>query len=104
VEKAEPRAGGSGRATSPSRARSGSEKPACERLGAILAERVIKEPVEENPFLPRFYEDRAATPFPRSCFFLLNRYRQQQELLQQDLFQQGTVAITCSTRTGFSPT
>ena len=63
-----------------------------ERLGQVLAARVIKEPADENPFLPRFYENPAQYAFPTQVFFLLNRYRQQQELSQQDLFQQSTVA------------
>lgn len=63
-----------------------------ERLAAVLSARLLKEPVEENPFLPRFYEDGARYAFSAQVFFLLNRYRQQQELAQQDLFAQSTVA------------
>ena len=63
-----------------------------ERLGQVLSARVIKEPADENPFLPRFYEDPARYAFSVQMFFLLNRYRQQQELAQQELFQQSTVA------------
>ena len=63
-----------------------------ERLGTALSARVIKEQVEDNPFLSRFYEDPARYAFSVQLFFLLNRYRQQQELAQQDLFNQSTVA------------
>lgn len=52
------------------------------RLGAA----VNLEVVEENPFLDRFYRDRAAYAFQTQIFFLLSRYRQQQRLRQGDLF------------------
>lgn len=38
---------------------------------------LLLEIVEENPFLPRFYEDRARYAFQTQIFFLLSRYRQQ---------------------------
>ena len=44
------------------------------------------EVVEENPFLGKFYQDRAGYAFQTQIFFLLSRYRQQQNLLQPDLF------------------
>ncbi len=44
------------------------------------------EVVEENPFLPLFYQDRAAYAFQTQIFFLLSRFRQQQALAQPDLF------------------
>ena len=45
------------------------------------------EVVEENPFLGRFYQNRAAYAFQTQIFFLLSRFRQQQHLLQPELFQ-----------------
>jgi deoxyadenosine/deoxycytidine kinase len=59
-----------------------------ERLGAKL----VLEPVEENPFLPQFYDDARKFAFQTQLFFLLSRFQQQQQLFQQDLFNQGTVA------------
>jgi deoxyadenosine/deoxycytidine kinase len=59
-----------------------------ERLGA----RLVREAVEENPFLASFYADRRKHAFQAQLFFLLSRFQQQQELFQQDLFSQGTVA------------
>lgn len=50
--------------------------------------RVILEVVEENPFLPRFYEDIKSYAFRTQIFFLLSRYDQQVKATQQDLFQQ----------------
>lgn len=52
---------------------------------------LILEVFEENPFLAKFYEDRARYAFQTQMFFLLSRYRQQQRniapvLRQQPLF------------------
>jgi len=59
-------------------------------LALLLQERlsgkVVLEKFEENPFLPKFYEDPERYAFQTQIFFLLNRYKQQQELLQADLF------------------
>jgi deoxyadenosine/deoxycytidine kinase len=54
--------------------------------------RTVFEKVEENPFLPKFYQARETYAFQNQTFFLLNRYQQQMELSQQDLFNQNTVA------------
>jgi len=54
--------------------------------------RLHLEVVDENPFLPRFYADPKRFAFQAQIFFLLSRFRQQQELFQQDLF--GTVVIS----------
>jgi len=59
-----------------------------ERLGG----RLVSEPVEENPFLGSFYEDRRKHAFQTQLFFLLSRYQQQQALFQHDLFDQLTVS------------
>jgi deoxyguanosine kinase len=65
-------------------------------LAALLAERMggrlVAEPVEDNPFLAQFYEDRKKHAFQAQLFFLLSRFQQQQQLFQQDLFSQVTVA------------
>lgn len=54
-----------------------------ERLGG----RLVLERFEENPFLPKFYEDPEHYAFQTQIFFLLSRYKQQQEMFQADLFQ-----------------
>lgn len=59
-----------------------------EELGAGL----ILEQVEENPFLEDFYRDRRRYAMQTQLFFLLSRYRQQQALLQRDLFSQHVVS------------
>jgi deoxyguanosine kinase len=59
-----------------------------KRFGA----RSVFEIVEENPFLASFYQDRNKYAFQTQLFFLLSRFKQQQELIQQDLFSQVTVS------------
>jgi deoxyadenosine/deoxycytidine kinase len=65
-------------------------------LTNILAERLqarrVMEVVEENPFLASFYADRSKYAFQTQMFFLLSRFKQQQELFQQDLFASVTVS------------
>lgn len=64
----------------------------CRLLAESLGARLTLEVVEENPFLPRFYEDRAGYAFVTQNFFLLSRYQQQMELVQMDLFNGSLVA------------
>ena len=60
-------------------------------LGERLGARLVLEDAEENPFLPLFYEDPAHYAFQTQAFFMLNRYRQQQNLHQRDLFESSIV-------------
>jgi len=53
--------------------------------------RCILEKPEENPFLPHFYQDRKKYAFQTQIFFLLNRFQQQKEIAQLDLFNQVTL-------------
>jgi deoxyguanosine kinase len=59
-----------------------------ERLNAEL----IMEQFEANPFLEKFYGDRKRYAFQTQMFFLINRYKQQQELNQENLFTQFLVS------------
>src|ERR1043166_2023738 len=61
-------------------------------LAKRFAARAVVEIVEENPFLASFYQDRNKFAFQTQLFFLLSRFKQQQELFQQDLFSQVTVS------------
>lgn len=61
-------------------------------LARRFAGRSVFEIVEENPFLASFYQDRNKYAFQTQLFFLLSRYKQQQELFQQDLFNQVTLS------------
>jgi len=56
------------------------------RLAEHLGARLVLEAAESNPFLPRFYEDRARHALPTQLFFLFQRVEQMRELLQRDLF------------------
>ncbi|MCX8118028.1 MAG: deoxynucleoside kinase [Desulfobacterota bacterium] len=65
-------------------------------LARLLAKefnaRLILERPEENPFLPLFYQDRRKYAFQTQLFFLLNRFQQQREIAQLDLFNQVTLS------------
>lgn len=64
-------------------------------LAKLLAKafnaRCILEKAEDNPFLAHFYEDPKKYAFPAQIFFLLNRFQQQKEIAQLDLFNQITL-------------
>jgi deoxyadenosine/deoxycytidine kinase len=71
----------------------GAGKTALARaLAERLNGRLVLEQVEENPFLPAFYDDARRHAFQAQLYFLLSRFKQQQALFQQDLFSQSTVA------------
>ncbi len=60
----------------------------------LIAERFEARKVlerSENPFLHDFYQDRPGAAFQCQLFFLLSRFRQQQELTQGNLFRQAVV-------------
>ena len=55
----------------------------CDRWNAMF----IEENFAENPFLPKFCENRSAYAFQTQLFFLLDRFKQlQNSALQSDLF------------------
>ena len=60
-------------------------------LGETLSARVVLEEPEENPFLGAFYKDRRRHAMSTQLFFLLQRYTQQGELAQGDLFSRNIV-------------
>jgi deoxyadenosine/deoxycytidine kinase len=59
-----------------------------ERLDATT----LLEEWGQNPFLKGFYDGVPGAAFQMELFFLLSRYRQQQELRQRSLFNQVTIA------------
>ncbi len=63
-----------------------------ERLAERLEANTVLEEWWQNPFLKAFYEGAAGSPFQAELFFLLSRYRQQQELTQRNLFTQFTIS------------
>lgn len=58
----------------------------CRLLQKQWNARLVLEPVEHNPFLAQFYEDRPRYAFPTQMFYLATRFSQQQELRQNELF------------------
>lgn len=63
----------------------------CECLAKEFGARLVLEASDENPFLEKFYQDRRTYSFQAQIFFLLNRFRQQQEIAQGDLFHRNLV-------------
>jgi deoxyadenosine/deoxycytidine kinase len=64
---------------------------AVERLAERLDATRVMEEWATNPFLKAFYEGATGAAFQAELFFLLTRYRQQQELMQRNLFSQVTL-------------
>lgn len=57
-----------------------------KRIAEQLDARLVQEEFEENPFLADFYRNSEVYAFQTQLWFLLSRYRQQQDLKQLDLF------------------
>jgi deoxyadenosine/deoxycytidine kinase len=55
-------------------------------LSKRLSAKLILEKFEDNPFLSEFYADPARFAFQTQLFFLLQRYQQQQDIRQVDMF------------------
>jgi deoxyadenosine/deoxycytidine kinase len=55
--------------------------------------RLILEQFADNPFLPKFYENKQQYAFPLELFFMAERYKQLKELLQtKDMFHNITIS------------
>lgn len=65
-------------------------------LASLLIKKIggqlFLEEFEENPFLEDFYRDPKHFAFQTQLFFLLSRYRQQEKIIQYDLFQDRMLA------------
>ncbi len=65
-------------------------------LASLLADKfnvqLLSEKAEENPFLPRFYQDAQRYALPTQLFFLFQRSRQIADMSQRDMFTAPTVA------------
>ncbi len=53
---------------------------------------LVLEEFENNPFLEDFYKDPRRYAFQTQIFFLLSRFRQQEQLRQYDLFQERIIS------------
>ena len=62
------------------------------RLGDTFGSDLVLENPENNPFLERFYRSPKHFALPTQLYFLFQRIRQLQELMQDDLFSTGRVA------------
>jgi len=56
------------------------------RLAKSFDADLVLEQADENPFLERFYRNPKAGALPAQLFFLFQRARQLEDLLQQDMF------------------
>jgi deoxyguanosine kinase len=61
-------------------------------LAQLLADRngarLVLEQFEENPFLPKFYENRKRFAFQTQLAFLASRFKQQQRVTGRELFDE----------------
>jgi deoxyadenosine/deoxycytidine kinase len=60
-------------------------------LADELGARLVEEAPDENPFLGAFYRDPKRHALSVQLFFLMQRYQQQLDLVQGDLFARGGV-------------
>lgn len=64
-----------------------------QRLAGQFNARLILEQFEDNPFLPKFYQDPEKYAFPLELSFLASRFQQlKDQLPQQELFTSLTVS------------
>jgi deoxyadenosine/deoxycytidine kinase len=63
-----------------------------DMLAKEIGAKTILEEFEANPFLEEFYQEPARYAFQAQMFFLLNRFQQQQKLIQADIFHQKIVS------------
>jgi deoxyadenosine/deoxycytidine kinase len=63
-----------------------------KKLAEKLRADLILEQFESNPFLEKFYSDRKRYAFQTQMFFLVNRYKQLEQLNQGNLFADTLVA------------
>mgnify|MGYP001377830490 FL=1 len=61
-------------------------------LAKEMDAKTVLEKFEDNPFLKNFYSDRARYAMQTQLFFLLSRYKQQQELQQMDMFTKSIIS------------
>ncbi|MCB9169673.1 MAG: deoxynucleoside kinase [Flavobacteriales bacterium] len=62
------------------------------RLAERWQGRLVLEEFDDNPFLPRFYQDPERYAFSVELSFLAQRYHQLKRVTEQDLFASSTIA------------
>lgn len=63
-----------------------------KKLAATYEAQLLLENADDNPFLPRFYQNPREMALATQMFFLLQRSQQINDLRQEDLFHSVTVA------------
>ena len=63
-----------------------------KRLAETFNYQILLEQAEDNPFLPRFYQNRHQAALATQLFFLFQRAQQIQDLRQSDIFEPVRVA------------
>jgi deoxyadenosine/deoxycytidine kinase len=63
-----------------------------KKLAEKLSAKLVLEEFENNPFLEKFYDDRKRYAFQTQMFFLIDRFKQQEQFNQEDLFSEYVVA------------
>jgi deoxyadenosine/deoxycytidine kinase len=63
-----------------------------KKLAEKLSAKLVQEEFEDNPFLEKFYDDRKRHAFQTQMFFLINRFKQQEQFNQEDLFTEYVVS------------
>ena len=61
-------------------------------LAKEMEAKTVLEKFEDNPFLKDFYSDRNRYAMQTQLFFLLSRYKQQQDLQQIDMFTKSIIS------------
>ncbi len=62
------------------------------KLQVRLNATMILENHDENPFLAKFYKNRKRYAFQTQMFFLISRYKQLEDLNQESIFSEFSVA------------
>jgi deoxyguanosine kinase len=63
-----------------------------QKLAEHIGARVVLEEFSDNPFLRDFYQDKDRVAFQTQVYFLVARFKQQEELRQHDLFARSIVS------------
>ena len=61
-------------------------------LSKALNGKVLLEEADENPFLPKFYEDPERFSFATQVFFLLSRYNSLKSIIHREIFSKVVIS------------
>ncbi len=63
-----------------------------QKIAERINAKVVLEEFSDNPFLRDFYQDKDRVAFQTQVYFLVARFKQQEELRQHDLFARSIVS------------